>query len=555
MSVADAYQLPPDIRAALLWDVPALREAGPAADSLIKAFGPMPWDLNESGSGPLQVAAEGVAAAGLNRVGDALATTEQLIGAAEPAVQLLGRTLRAWFWDSYEERRLQLEQTIGLAHNIADSDDRARVLRKLAMWAFEIGESAVAADATNAALQAAAPDSRLAWTLRGLAHNLSGDLGPWPTGALPDDALITQPWVSDLAFDGLVTADLERFRDGLAGAWSGTMRMGQTPQDVLNAAQRQADWAAATWMRDTFLQLLCSQLLDRAAGTDELIQWAAASWVLAGGDKVSAVLQRAEPAFTAATARDLLDAVERHPLRRERFPQVAQGVWRIVDDDQVARLLDALDPGEPGQVVNPESRQIWASLLWRDPELWYQKWQGLDAMHRLGAMAQLDPPSIDRLSAEARTELLATVEKVNDLRAYAVIGAALAIAVDVDPRRWFDETRPDGVLALSDWRRDAIPDDVISRSIDTARAAVVADREQAISGSFGLGGSSRSVLGGLVARLGEPNPSAEQLLIDVAADSRMSSDHQVEALQGLVYLRHAGLLSDDARGQLRELPR
>lgn len=554
-AAADAFSLPADIRAAILWDVPALRRSGPGAANFLKAFGPPPWDLDDGASGPLNDAAEAVVAAAYSRTADALAISAALASAAEPAAQLLGRVLTAWFWEAYPERSARVFAAIELAHGVVDRTERARVLRKLAIWAFETDARDVARDAANAALEAADPHSRLAWALRGLLDALGGGGTGWTAESLPEDELITLPWISDLAFGATVEADLLRFQAGLAGAWGGSVRLGQTPQDVLNAAQRQADWAGATSMRDTLLRLLCSQLLDGAARSDAQIQWAASTWVLAGGDHISTVLQRAERSLTSATANDLLDAVERHPFVRERFPQVAMGIWRHVGEDQVGRLLDALDPGEPGQVVNAEARHLWAVLLWRDPDLWYDKWLRLDMRRRQGAMALLTPVSVDHLPAQAAPELLAAIEDVTDPRAFVTISAALAIAEGVDPRRWLDHARPDEILELADWRRDAIPNDVIARNIDVAQANVEAERQEAIDGTFSLGGTNPSkALGGLVARLRRPNKSAERLLIDVAADSRLSSEAQIQAFQGLVHMRHEDLLSEQGRRRLRELP-
>ena len=174
---------------------------------------------------------------------------------------------------------------------------------------------------------------------------------------------------------------------------------------------------------------------------------------------------------------------------------------------------------------------------------------------RQGAMALLTPVSVDHLPAHAAAELLATIEDVTDPRAFVMFSAALAIAEGIDPRRWLDHARPDEILELTDWRRDAISNDIIARNIDVAQASVEAERQQAIDGTFSLGGTNPSkALGGLVARLRRPNKSAERLLIDVAADSRVSSEAQIQAFQGLVSIRHEDLLSEQGRRRLRELP-
>ena len=71
-AAAEGFSLPADIRAAILWDVPALQRSGPAAANFLKAFGPPPWDLDDGASGPLNDAAEAVVAAAYGRTADAL---------------------------------------------------------------------------------------------------------------------------------------------------------------------------------------------------------------------------------------------------------------------------------------------------------------------------------------------------------------------------------------------------------------------------------------------------------------------------------------------------
>ena len=381
-----------------------------------------------------------------------------------------GRVLTAWFSEGYAERGARVFAAIEVAHGVVDPAERARVLRKLAIWAFEAGESDVARDATNAALQAADPHSRLAWALRGLLDALGGGGTGWTGELLPGDELITLPWITDLGFGAAVEADLLRFRAGLAGASAGSVRLGQTPQDVFaNAlsvrltgpAQRACATRSCACCARSCLTAL-PEATHRSSGQHRPGYWL--------GDQISRVLQRAERSLTSATANALLDAVERHTRSSvSSLPQVAMGVWRHVGDDQVGRLLDALDPGEPGQVVNAEARHLWAVLLWRDPDLWFDKKEILGVRRRPGAMALLTPVSVDHLPAHAAAELLATIEDVTDPRAFVMISAALAIAGESSPRRWLDHARPDEILELTDWRRDAISNDIIARNIDVAQ--------------------------------------------------------------------------------------
>jgi hypothetical protein len=120
-----------------------------------------------------------------------------------------------------------------------------------------------------------------------------------------------------------------------------------------------------------------------------------------------------------------------------------------------------------------------------------------------GATTYLLPDAVERLPAAARADLLAAVETVTDPVTYAVIAAALAISERADASRWLDDARPDGIAQLADWRREAIPDEVIAKNIATAKAAVKVERDESISGHFSLGGTdARRALGSLAAQPG-----------------------------------------------------
>jgi hypothetical protein len=151
----------------------------------------------------------------------------------------------------------------------------------------------------------------------------------------------------------------------------------RTPLDVLNAAQRQADWAAAAALRDALIRLMCAHILDGDAQSEGSVRWAIAAWVLAGGDRITSVLQQAERALNATAAHGLIEATT--ASRPEVLPDVAAGVWRHIDDADLDRVLSLLDPGDPSTPARPETRQVWANLLWRDPTAWYRRWLKLDS--------------------------------------------------------------------------------------------------------------------------------------------------------------------------------
>jgi len=559
VSVAEPFELSLVMRAAILWDVPTLREGDTAAQNFLRAFEPRPENVDATPQGPLQLAAVVVRATAAGRYDEAQNAVDHLIASSTPAERLLGYLLRLWFGGVGEEREADLGHAHELSRRIADQEDRARVCRKIAVAAMDFGELERARTALEDGLAGAPHGSALQQSIRALLW----DLGERSSLSLSDvlvdtssDPLLAQPWVSDPAFDAITAADVERFRDGLHGIWGGTVRVGPTPLDTLNGLQRQADWAAAAGLRDLLIRVLCAHLLDGAARSDAQIRWAASSWVLARGDRITSVLARAERALDAEMASVLLQAVARNPLRLPMLPHVAIALWRHVGDEDIPALLGGLDPGLPGDVTKRESRQVWANLLWRAPHVWYREWQMLNPPSRPAALEELHPSAVDELTAAAQADLLRSCDTVDlPLReVFAGIAIALAISQDASPDQWLAIAGPDTIRDVADWRQDAVSYDVISEAVRTAMAHVAGAREQALAGQIGLEAvDPRVLLGDLAARLGHPNEEAEGLLVSIAADPRLPADHQLGALQGLVLLRHAGLLSEHARSDIRSL--
>ena len=299
-------------------------------------------------------AAEAVVAAAYGRTADALAISLALAYAAEPPARLLGRVLTAWFSKGYPERGARVFAAIEVAHGVVDPAGNVHAF--FANWRFgHLRQASPMSHATptDAALQAADPHSRLAWALRGLLDALGGGGTGWTGELLPGDELITLPWITDLGFGAAVEVEplaVPRRTRRRTAAPCGSVRHRRTLERCsasgrTGPAQRACATRSCACCARSCLMALPEAMQDPVGSIDLGTGW---------GDQISRVLQRAERSLTSATANALLDAVERHPVVRERFPQVAMGVWRHVGDDQVGRLLDALDPGEPGQVVNAE---------------------------------------------------------------------------------------------------------------------------------------------------------------------------------------------------------
>lgn len=550
-------QLQPDLVAAVLWDLPTLQAGDAAARNLVAAFRGEARNFDEGATGPLQQAAEGVAKLVAGGEQAALESWAGLVASEQAGDRLFGHLLRLLVSTEPDARQADLEAAQAIAATLAESDVRARVTRKIAIVALESGHAEVVRTAVEDVLGAVRVDSRIGRSLRWLlwsAGDREVDLGD---GDGQPDPLLDQPWLAGRAFAGAAKADVNRLLDDLNDVWGGTIRFGRTPIDILNAAQLQADWAGDLALRNSIVQVMAAHIFAAPQMYRANVQWAATSWVVSGGQQISSVLRHAEPYLDADAVTAMVDAVLAKSRAIKALPKVAVGTWRLASDAELGRLLDLLDPGDLTDSTRDDARLVWASVIWRDPTMWLDRWRHLDGSHQLGALVELPPDVADELPSAARSELLDACARAAQHHRSTLAGLAAALAWKAgQPVTPWVETAPTAtILDLLRWNPDTVAERSLRQHLEDAKRLVSEQREAALAGRFELRGTdARASLGALVAADGKPDIDAERLLIAVAEDPQMSGEHQVNALQGLTSIRRAGLLSSEARTQLRSMP-
>ena len=542
------------IRAAVLWDVPALRRM-PVAASLLKAFDAPPWDIDQASSRPLNIAARGVVAATQGQVDLALETWEGLVSAKQaPDVRMLGHFLRAWADVPFDLAIENLRLAMDLALAVQDAEQRARIVRKAAILLRRLGEAEASAAGVQAAIEVARPGSPLHASL--LILNWEIGRAPYPAVAhdWESDPLLSQPWIQIRALGSAIEAEKNRFTDELLRTWAARIRSGQTPLDVLNACQLQAKWAASVGLQDRLLQLMAAHLLSGAAQTEGQEGWAVSAWLSGGGDQIVDVIRRGEHAIDAEAARQLLDHALALPRHERQVPDIGAAIWDLLDDDGIGVLLDALDPGPLEDVTRDQARNVWGNLLWRNRAAWFDAWETLDVDRRRAAMAELIPATADDLTADERKRLLKICAGVplEERGRLVEIVVPLRVAEGRSHVQWLAKAQPSQLLTLRDWRPDSVPDSAIKRAAKELLSAAKTQRDNALEGSFGIGGAdTRSLLGRLSARLPRVDDAIPEFLVTVANDGRMPAEHQLGALEGLRAIRHAHGLSEELRTAVR----
>lgn len=547
--------LDPEIRAALLWDVRALRRGSPAAQNLLAAFGPPPRHLSEDAKGSLQIAVIGVLAfTDRSDTAEALSAWAPLLESESADERLLGHLLRLWVELAPGVRAVDLGNALDLARRVADQEDRARICLKVAIAANDTGHVEQAKEAGRAALEAAPEDAEIHRATQWFLYDLDRSVELPAFGGYNDDVL-TQPWLTDEAWSAALQADLNQFQDRIAGVWGGATRIGQTPLDVLNAVQRQAEWAGLTVRRDAVTRLMCSHVLMSSSESQQNIQWAAGAWVLAGGGNIPTVLAHAEPKLDAEFAHGLIEQVVQRS-RLGTLPQVARSVWRLVSESDVDWLLALLDPGTLQQPEASDAREAWANLLWRDPALWHTHWAKLDLDHKLSAVSEVIPHAVERLPAEIAADMFHACDLADpsEQRQVAVFAAAVAASLGRDSDRWLVNATAQDVLQLAHWRRSVVTDESLARVTAELLKAGNERYDGALNSHWSIGGSQTfTMLGDAAALAKASRREVEDLLLQVIETPAMASDDQIGALEGLATIHRSGHLSAEAESRLHDL--
>lgn len=278
--------------------------------------------------------------------------------------------------------------------------------------------------------------------------------------------------------------------------------------------------------------------------------------MLAGGDRIPAVISKGERVLDGSVARQLIDLVAANSRLQAVLQDVVAGLWRYVADEDIERVLGLLDPGHLTDVIRGPAQQVWAQLVWRKPEIWHQAFMRLDDLQKQAAIVHLIPAAVDELDRDARRDLLSICKTVPEPERHRIAGiaGALAIAQGDSLEPWFEVARPEAILSLSEWRSGSVSAVVLRRALEEARSRVEEARKQSHGGRIVMGpGDNQILLGQLAAALSGDETGVEELLVAVAGDEQMSAESQLGALQGLTVMRLGGLLSVEARRQLRLL--
>jgi hypothetical protein len=490
-------------RPALLWDVRALRALDdPAADSFINAFGTPREepDIAARSTHPLLLAAGIVI---LERQGEAHKAEglyERLSGG--PWRDLLGSCLRAWAPSGDRE---SIEDARGRVNNMRDRDLRPRVLAKLAGVALDKNETELGIALLQEAVDRAPRPSRLVWALEIVRANITGEFPSISSArGLPNDPLVDQDWIEGEASAGLREQTSETLSQHAQSPWSSTVRIGRTAVDRALAAERQATWAGALWLRDDLRKQAGAQIMLTGTSTAEQLTYGLMMWLVGGGANRKPIANWLEPKLRSADLTQLIGYLVEggDPSGRREIATVDVCLtwWDCLSSPLVALVLDAFTPSIGTHPHQADVRLLWARLAQCGHDSWTNAFLRLEPEAKAAVAALMDARTIELLPDEvvsaidsAMVELPERELTISSNPLLVKLAAAKRTGTEL-PDIALEELGPADLLEIAEYSRESVSDEYLVAAAEMLSNQIEQSIADARAGRFGFGATRPEAL-------------------------------------------------------------
>lgn len=547
------------VRAALVWDVPYLRRSGvPGAPIFLDAFD-LRMHEDVDGADPLSVAGRGVLAEMSGDVDGAKAAYEHLVAWNDDAVGLLGHFLRCWSATATDPGLI--DEGLDRLRLVDDAVTQARLISKLIAAAFHHGWDECIGDLFTRATALAPDGSMLRAMLSQEAVNLVGEPLPREWAYEVDDELTAYPWITDLVASSAADAMVEAVEDRARSPWTLTLKIGGgNPLRRAYAAELQARWAGAIWLRRQVQRHLAAQLLTGGASTPEDYVDAVVHWAMSRSTGARRVAQLAEPGFDDSSADLVLERFTRSDRVAQGFNttlvELAVEMWDLMSKETAVRLLDRFPPSASDHPIHRNVATLWSVLSLRVPGEWLSRFGDLSDDRARALLATTTPAVAERLPAPAAERLSRLADEVPLTTDAIVLAGAL-----LDRSGAREELDLEGypavtVVRLARETQQHVGRDELDRAVGQLAEEIQRVVSDAQRGNFDGGGYNAFALyaQGLLELGSVPNAYVAPL-VDIAMNASLPRDLRYDAASALVAVAAQGEFgSSDLSGVARSIP-
>jgi len=554
------------IVAALVWNRPAMSTMDtPGTKAFVRA---MTRDLSLEASqdqledaDALTLAAVGLVRALRDEREAALPLFERL-AAGRSLTSFLGLNLLAWVSD---DPTPALERAARVIGRQKDRSLQARLWCKLTTISLDKGKRDLAWSFIMRAKNATPPSSRLGLFIRITAANefraFSDEIRP----TRDIDYLADLPWISQAAEEAGREALAEAVLSAGGRTGTKTIHFGLTLLDKITAAEMQATWAGALWLRRPLRLQLAATLLSGGAVSPNQWPYACAMWVLGHGKNVVQVIDAAERHFDNKAGDSLINNHLRHfgsgVWESHTRSQVLGAVWDLISPETAEGLVRTLSVPTSRDPFANEQLQLLGALSLRAPDAWSERFGEMSQEERLAMAIAMAPDVLELLPqdiASALLELLVAEADTGEANEdYFLSLAALLSRVD----RTKENTKrlmlaPPSVIPEMVLRYPGVvPPEAAPIALQKLRAQVVDELKGAEQGKWSIGGrSARRGLGALAGQSANDQERSQSIgtLLRVVMSHRAPRDMRIEAAIGLWPTSEKHGLTRVVRTQLRK---
>lgn len=540
-------ELEPELEAALLGDFPSLRRGSDTARRFADSFGPSPGRSRSNEDVPATPLGVAASAVSFERAGNLEIALRgyQEVADLDGWPALLGLLLLGW--TSASDDLAPVGRAHEIVRQLSSGRLKSHLLAKIATFALDKRDGDLARSVWQEAIDAAPEKSLLRRALQIEGFNLGFPRDSAAQDISSDqasDPLVTLPWLDSLRLAAASGALVKEVESQSQGAWTVTMGFGQSPLDEVVAAEVQATWAGALWVRREIRKQLGAQLLTGAASTPQQWAYGVLMWALGGQHNPERVIPMAEPYLDHGGADFIVSSLAESAdsgFYQQRFVMVAADLWDLLTDDMLRAVISRVEPELGDAWHAPATRRIWAAYALRLQAEWADAYSRLSPDLRGALLDHLSPNAVRHFDADTRATILASAveyAKVSDGDATLPLIASLAGQGDREIAELVDAQASDVIVAaIADLRADVVFPATADRVVRSLSEQVLRDSAEARKGTVGFGAGTRIALGRLLAAMPEVTQDQIEPLLATALAEDLPPEYVLEARQGLTLLR------------------
>jgi hypothetical protein len=545
----------PDLTAALIWDRRTLlSSAEQGAVEFVDAMSLRRRPEYPGSDDPLGRAARGIWAEVSGEPEEARASYLELSRSENPDERLLGLSLL--IWSEVDLERTRIAQAREEIERLGDPELKARLTMKLAYAAFEYKWDDLLPTLFELARKWAPEGSLLSGAIDRESYNLFGGDLPFLGGAGPD-SLTEQPAITGLLGEAARDALRMDVESAARGPWLLSFSVGAGEGREVYAAEMQARWAGAIWLRGDVQTQLAVYLLRGGAHTPGEYASAVALWALGRGQQIPQIVDLAEPHFDDGSADFVIESLARTGALTERFDprliETAIECWDLISESTAIALLDRVEPVATDHPVHRRNAILFSLLALRAPRRWMERLDQLTDDQLRAVTSGMSPAVAERISLSGARRLYEAVSSVETFDADALP----TIATLMDRMSGMEEFEPADhlparvVVRLAWGENEMIDGSELSRVIGDLTQDVEREVREARTGSASMGAETpTNTLASAVIKLGEIPEATLDLMLSIVTDPSLPRNMRYDAIKFLAATTHEGLFDLSSRGGL-----